>query len=103
MTVPKTIEKIRPTAAQVAERLIAAFTEQNKTRCRISFKTIEKCIGGERASIQFLGRLMEECAGREHPLIELRRGGFAMIAAESLSGAPSLSLADENEYEYSGG
>ncbi len=99
----KKIEKSRPTPEQVAEILIAAFTAQNMTRCRISFKTIEKCINGQRASIGFLSRLMEECESREHPLIELRRGGFAMVAAESLSGAPLLSLSDENEHEYSRG
>ncbi len=100
---PKKNEAARPDPSQVAEILIAAFTARNMTRCRISFKTIEKCIVGERASIGFLSRLMEECASREHPLIELRRGGFAMIAAESLSGAPVMALDNENEHEYARG
>lgn len=81
----------------VADKLIGAMVATGKTRARISFKTIETCNGGQRATVRFLNKLMFECEQRRYPLIELERGGFTMISASALEGAACLIIPDETK------
>lgn len=80
--------KIYPSAGRVALRLAILLKRTQKTRARISEKTFK--ILAERATLRdaFIVSTRNELEDLGVVSFRLERGGFALIAASALEGAP---------------
>lgn len=89
---------VKRSAEQVCIILATMLKRQNQKRARISIKTLTNLCGGRvrAAKIRELQTMLPDFGVA---LVELNRGGFAILEVEALSGAKSITLGifDPNE------
>lgn len=78
------------TSDQAAMLLAALFKRASLTRARVSEKTIRKISGRSMLRHAFRDRLQDALEDFGLHLVELERGGYAMIAISTLEGAKTI-------------
>ena len=78
-----------PSPQLVALRLAILLKRTGKTRTRVSRKTFELLSGRETIRVALLTDVFKELDDLDVVAVELDRGGFGLIAASALEGAPN--------------
>lgn len=80
------------TTTESALLIALLFKRSGKTRARVSIKTVRKLSQRKYLRVAFIDNLIDELDDLGFIFIELSRGGFGLIPASSLDGAPAITV-----------